>query len=126
ALQVSGNEQRRVALLFQPAAELACECRLAGTLQAGEQYDGWRVLREAEPPGLAAENVDELLVDDLDDLLRGVECLADLSAAGAVFDVADEVLDHRQRDVGFEQPDPALAARGLDVGPAQAGPPAPR
>ena len=72
-LQVGGDEQRLVALVLEPERELAGQRRLAGALQAGEHDHRRRVLGEAQPPGLAAEDLDELLVDDLDDLLRGVE-----------------------------------------------------
>jgi hypothetical protein len=66
--------------ILEPVAELAGEGGLAGTLQAGEHDDRRRVLREIEralsvPPPPPAEDADELLVDDLDDLLRGVEGL---------------------------------------------------
>ena len=73
-------------------------------------------LGEAQPPGLAAEDRDELLVDDLDDLLGRVQRLGDLRAAGPLLDRVDEVPDHRQRDVGLEQRDPDLARGGVDVG----------
>ena len=71
--------------------------------------------RRVSPPRIA----DELLVDDLDDLLGGVQRLADLGAAGALLDRRDEVLDHRQRDVGLEQREPDLARGGVDVGLGQ-------
>ena len=72
--------------LVQPAGELAGERRLAGALQAGEHDHGRRGLGEPQPAGLAAEDRDELLVDDLDDLLRRVERLRDLGAPGALLD----------------------------------------
>ena len=37
----------------------------------------------------------------------------------ALADAGDEILDHRQRDVGLEQRDPDVAQRRLDVGLAQ-------
>ena len=40
-------------------------------------------LGEPQPPGLAAEDRDQFLVDDLDDLLRRVQRLGDLGAADA-------------------------------------------
>ena len=116
ALQVAGDQHRRLALLLQPQRELGRERRLAGTLQAGEHDDGRAGLGVAQPPGLAAEDGDELLVDDLDDLLGGVQRLADLLAPRALLDRRDEVLDHRQRDVGLEQGDPDLARGRVDVG----------
>ena len=68
--------------------------------------------RRVSPPRIA----DQLLVDDLDDLLRGVQRLADLGAARPLLDRGDEVLDHGQRDVRLEQGEPDLARGGVDVG----------
>src|SRR5207342_2426315 len=82
----------------------------------GEHDHGLRVLREPHPAGLTAEDRDELLVDDLDDLLSGVERLTDLGALGPLTDPLDEVLDDRERDVGLEQGDADLTARRVDVG----------
>ena len=118
-LEVGGDEHRLVALRLEPVGELAGQRRLSGALQAGEHDDRRRVLREPQPPGLAAEDLDELLVDDLDDLLRRVERLVHLDAARPLAHRLDEVLDHRQGDVGLEQCDPDLAGRGVDVGVGQ-------
>ena len=70
----------------------------------------------AQPAGLAAEDRDQLVVDDLDDLLGGVQRAADLLAAGPLLDRGDELLDHGQRDVRLEQRDADLARGGVDVG----------
>ena len=74
-LQVGGDQQRRVALLAQPEGQLGGQRGLTGALQAGQHDHGRRRLGEPQPPGLAAEDRDELLVDDLDDLLGRVERL---------------------------------------------------
>ncbi len=116
ALEVGGDQQRLVALALEPAGQLAGERRLTGTLEAGQHDHGRRVLGELEPPPLAAEDVDQLLVDDLDDLLGRVERLGDLGAARPLLDVRDEALDHRQGDVGLQQRQPDLARGGVDVG----------
>ena len=68
-----------------------------------------------EPAGLAAEDRDELLVDDLDDLLGRVQRLADLVAEGALAHAGGELLDDRQRDVGVEQGEADLADGAVDV-----------
>ena len=78
SLQVGGDEQRGVSLVLEPPAELAGEGGLARSLQAGEHDHGGRLLRERELPGLPAEDRDELLLHDLDDLLGRVESLAHL------------------------------------------------
>ena len=67
-------------------------------------------------PGLAAEDGDELVVDDLDDLLRRVERTRQLGLAGPLLDRGDEVPDHGEVDVGLEQRDPDLPGGGVDVG----------
>src|SRR3954465_8777008 len=115
SLQVGGDQQRRVPLGLEPAAELAGERGLTGALQAGEHDHRRRLLGVADAPGLATEDADELLVDDLDDLLRRVQRLGDLRAAGAFLDRGDEGTDDRQGDVGLKQRDADLARRRVDV-----------
>ena len=118
-LQVGGDEQRRVALLLEPQRQLARERGLTGTLQAGQHDHGRRVLGEPQPPRLAAEDRDELLVHDLDDLLRGVQRLRHLRARGAFLDPRDELPHHGQRDVRLEQGDANLAGGRVNVGLGQ-------
>ena len=77
-----------------------------------------------EDPIAGAEEVDELVVDDLDDLLAGGQAREDVPADGLLADARDEVLDDLEVDVGFEQGEPDFAHRGIDVGladPAAAG-----
>ena len=70
ALEVGADEQRLQALRLQQARELAGGGRLPGALEAGEHHDGRRLRAHRELAGGAAERLDQLLVDDLDDLLR--------------------------------------------------------
>jgi hypothetical protein len=119
ATRIGGDEQRRVALALQPAAQLAGQRRLTGTLETGQHDHGRRLLRQPDPAGLAAEDLDELLVDDLDDLLGRVQRLRDVGTAGAFLDGVDEGADDRQRDVGLQQRDADLARGGIDVGVGQ-------
>ena len=65
--------------------------------------------------GVAGEDVDELVVDDLDDLLARGDRFGDGLAAGLVVDALDEIAGDRERDVGLEQGDADLAQRGRDV-----------
>ena len=67
----------------------------------------------------AAEQLDQAVVDDLDHHLAGRDAPQHLLADRALADPGDEVLDHRQRDVGLEQRDADVAQRRLDVALAQ-------
>ena len=105
-----------MAVFDEPLGELARERRLTGTLQAGEHDDGRRLLRELEPALLRRRGCAiELLVDDLHDLLGGVERLVDLVAEGALAHLAGEVLDDLERDVGVEQGAADLADGAVDI-----------
>ena len=63
----------------------------------------------------APRSVDELVVDDLHDLLAGVQALEDLRPDRLLADAGDEVLDDLEVDVGLEQAQADLAHRGVDV-----------
>ena len=79
---------------------------------------------QPERPVAGTEDRGQLLVDDLDDLLAGVDALEDLRADGALPDARHEVLDDLVVDVRLEQREADLAHRGVDVGlgdPAVAG-----
>ena len=78
-------------------------------------------LGEPQRPGLAAEDADQFLVDDLDDLLCRVQRGVDLCALRPLADVADELLDDVEVDVRLEQREPDLAGGGVDVGVGQPG-----
>ena len=114
-LQVGGDQDRGVALGLEPAGQLAGQRGLTGALQTGEHDHRRRVLGEAQPPGLPAQDRDELLVDDLDDLLGRVQRLGDLGALGALADRGDERPDRLQRDVGLQQRLADRAQRVVDV-----------
>ena len=73
------------------------------------------MLGEADLSGLATEDLDQFLVDDLDDLLRRIQRLGDLFATGSLFDPGDELADHRQRDVRLQQRETDLPRGRLDV-----------
>ncbi len=109
-----------MALALEPDAELSGEGRLTRTLKTGQHDDGGRGLREPQAPGLATEDGDELLVDDLDDLLGRIQRLGDLDATRPLLHVGDEGPDDGQRDIRFQQGDTDLASRGVDVRLGQA------
>src|SRR5690606_35635843 len=114
-LEVRGDEERGVALVLEPVGELAGERRLTGALEAGEHDDRRRALGEVEVTGLAAEDLDELGVDDLHDLLARVQGLGDLLAQGALAHGGGELTHHRERDVGLQEGTTDLGDGGVDV-----------
>ncbi len=66
-------------------------------------------------PEPRAEHRDQLVVDDLDDRLRGRERLEDVGADGLLFDARDERFGRSKRNVGLEQRDADFAQRFVDV-----------
>ena len=120
ALEVGRDQHGLLALLLEPQRELRGERGLAGALEPGEHDHGRGVLGVAQAARLAAEDLDQLLVDDLDDLLGGVQRRADLLAASPLLDRVHELSNHRERDVGLEQGDPDLASGRVDVGLGEA------
>ena len=105
---------------LEPLGELAGEGGLAGALEAGEHDDGGPGLCQPDAAGLAAEDLNELLVDDLDDLLAGVQCPGDLGAERALTDLAGELPHHGHGNVGVQQGPADLADCGVDVGLGEA------
>ncbi len=120
ALQVAGHQHGAVALRLEVLGELAGQRGLAGTLETGQHDDGGAGLREADPAGFAAQDLDELLVDDLDDLLARVQRCGDFRAEGPLADPAGEFADHRNGDVGVQEGAPDFADRGVNVRLGQA------
>ena len=72
-------------------------------MQPGHENDGGRLGGEFEARRVFAEEGDELVANDLDDLLGGREGGEDFSAHGFDADVLDEVVGDVEVDVGFEQ-----------------------
>src|SRR3990170_4267617 len=59
---------------------------------------------------------DELVVDDLHDLLTGVQPAEEVRADRPLAHTSDEVLDDLEVDVRLEQGEPNLAQRDLEIG----------
>ena len=86
-------------------------------LQTGHQDDNRRfpVQRQAFRLAGPAQKFDQPVMDDLDDLLARRHRADHVLADGAILDPGDEILDHRQGDIGFQQRHADFAQRGLDV-----------
>ncbi|CAB4569158.1 unannotated protein [freshwater metagenome] len=104
-------------LIFrQILGEFAGEGGLTRALQTREHDDRRWLLCEFEPALFATENRDQLVVDDLHDLLSGVQRFADIVTEGALANAAGEVFDHLERHVSVEQSASNLANRAVHVG----------
>ncbi len=116
-MHVDADEHDALLVLLHDALGKFCRrSRLAGALQAGEEYDHRRLRFEVERCVIAAEYRDELVVDDLDQRLPRCEAPGNLFAERSFPDALDERLDDGQRHIGFEQREPHLPQRILDIG----------
>ena len=113
-IHVRRDQQRRAALLVQQARELAAGGRLARAVQA-DQEDATRIAAEIQPRVGRAEQLDEFVMDDFDDLLAGLDALDDFDADGFGFDALDEIARDLEVHVGFEQGHAHFAQRVGDV-----------
>ena len=71
--------------------------------------------RHRQPVTAPAEQLHQLVVDDLDDLLPRGERLEDVLADGLGADALDKRLDDLEVDVGLEERHAHLAERLLDI-----------
>src|SRR3954447_17348786 len=110
-----GERDRRAVLRLEEARQLRAGGRLAGALQAGHEDDRRRPRRERDAHRRAAHEGRELLVDDLDGLLGGIELAGDLGPETALLDGRRELLDDLEVDVGLEQREADLAHGLVDV-----------
>ncbi len=121
ALGVEAGEKHPLAVAFRQAQrDLAGGGGLARALQADHQDGDRRRGVEVEGHGtLAAQGLNQHVVDDLDDLLARGDGGEHFLADGAVADLGDEILDHVERHVGIEQREADLAQGLHDIGLVQ-------
>ena len=120
ALEVGGDQEHlSVALVLQPPSELARQGGLARALQARE-HDDRGPAGQVELAGLPAQDLDEFVVDDLDDLLARVERLGGDGAGRLLPHRRGEGPDDGQGDVGVQERAPDLRDGLLDVRGGQA------
>ena len=114
-VDVARDERGRLALRLQPARELARERRLARALQAAQEDHGRRLRGERQRRAGAAEQLGQLLVDDLDDLLARRQALEHVAADRALAHRGDERADDLEVDVRLEQREADLAHGGVEI-----------
>ena len=121
AVYVARDEQRAALLLLaQQACELGAVGGFARALQTSHHHNGGRVGRYGQTGGLAAEQADQFLVDDLDDLLGRGQAFQDLGVGRLFGDRLDEILGDLEVDVRLEKRHADFAHGLLDVGLGQA------
>ncbi len=115
--RIKRGEQDALAFLFRQAlGELAGRGRLTGALQTSHHDNGRRAVDAQAGIGLfAAEHLDKAVINNLDDLLTGLDRTNDFLAHRAGAHAVDEILHDRQGDVRLEQGDPNLAQGRVHV-----------
>ena len=102
-IDIGRNQQRALALLAQIQRQLSRQRGLAGALQAIQQDHRRAGLGLFQRHIGLAKQLDQLIVDDLDHLLRRRQALGDLFADRLLGHLGDEILDDLEVDIGFEQ-----------------------
>ncbi len=108
---VGRHHERMASLTREPSAQFGGGRRLARALEAEQPAAarGWRMLLQAAF-GVAEER-EQLVADDPDDLLPRSETAEHGLIHRAVADAVDECLDDFEIDVGLEQREPDLVER---------------
>ncbi len=89
---------------------------LTRALQTGHQDDRRRGGVNVQRNRLfAAQHINETVIDDLDDLIGRLDRADDFLAGRLFLGAADEILDDRQSDVGFEQGHANFAQSLFDI-----------
>ena len=104
AVNVRGNDQHfLLVLLAQEFPQLTDAGGFTGTLQARHQHHGRRLRGQVERLVLFAHRRHQLVADDFDELLTRGQAFIDFMADRALFHAADEITNHRKRNVRFQQ-----------------------
>ncbi len=111
---------RTMAVLRQPSREFPGGGGLTGTLQPYDQEDAGRIVGKPQLRFMAAEDLDQFLIDDADNLLRRRKGLQNFLPQRTFFDAFDKLFNDFEIDVGFEQRDADFTERRLHVFGSQA------
>ena len=115
-VHVAGHQQRPLAvLLLVEACQLGAVGRFTGALQTHQHDDRGRLGGDFDLLVGTAHQIPQLVVDDLEDLLRRGQALQHIRAGGLLGDARDEVARHAVVDVGVEERRAHLAHDLLDI-----------
>ena len=84
-------------------------------MQPHQQHTG-RIAAEIKRGVRGTEQIHQFIVDDLDNLLAGMNALNDLLAERLGFDAFNEIAGDLEIDIGLQQGEAHLAQRIADVG----------
>jgi hypothetical protein len=115
AIDVGRHQEHAAPLLLEQLGELARRRGLARPMEADHQ-DARRVARGPERGICRAEQFNQFVMDDFDDLFAGFDALDDLQADGLFLHPIDKVAGHLEIDVGIEEGEADLAQRLGNVG----------
>ena len=116
AVDVAGDQQRPLALVFKVEGQLAGMGGLACALKATHHDDGGDFRGHVNPGVNRTHQSGHLIVDNLYDLLGGGQALQYLVSNGLFGDRGDEILGHFVVDVGFQEGEAHLPHGLLHVG----------
>ena len=114
-VNVTGNQERAFALLFIKSGQLTGVGGFTRTLQTAHHNNCGGLGRNLQLGNRAAHQGGQFLVYDFNDLLSGNQAFQHLGANGTVSDRFDELLDHLEVYVGFQQCELDLAHTCLNV-----------
>src|SRR5260221_12121713 len=100
AIDVRGDEQGGAALLEEKFGELGAGGGLAGAVEADHE-DAGGIAAEVEGGIGGAEEFDEFVIDDLDDLLAGMDGVDDFLAGGLGLEQGGRIAGYLQINVGL-------------------------
>ena len=101
--------------LFEPCSQLAGGGRLTGALQTSHQDHSRGLRGKFQFRGIASQDFDQFVVNDLNDLLGRGERKHDLLAERLDANVVDKFFYDLEVDIGFEQCQPDLAQSFSDI-----------
>ena len=107
-VHVGRHQERRLLLQLQPLGELARRGRLARALQSHQQDDGRRHRGVGDGRLLLAQQDDQLVVDDLDQLMPGPDFLERGETHGLGLHPLQKIPGQIEAHVGLEQDPPDL------------------
>ena len=114
-VNVTGHQQRALALLAHIAGQLGTVGGLAGALQAHQHHHAGGFGADIQLLVLPAHEGAQLLIDDLDDHLGRGQSLQHVGPAGPVSDGLGEAFDHFIADVRLQKGHTHLAHGFLHV-----------